>query len=208
MWRHTIQYFGIRAINGALGLGAIYVLTRLLNAEQYGLYALGLASINVAASILFQWLNAGIARLSSTYSNSQAVFFNEVQWLFKMTVITGLVILLLWLAFKPDKSLSTELSAIIGIAAIAMGTYNMHLQIHNAHLQPLRYGIMSTSRAAFLLAIAGIASWSGFGELRQFKAVRGVVALAFAARVCASARMPPKTRSHVQPLVSEQRIDT
>jgi O-antigen/teichoic acid export membrane protein len=163
MWRHTLQYFLIRAINGVLGLSTIYVLTRLLNAEQYGLYVLGLASINVAASILFQWLNAGIARLSSTYSNAQAVFFDEVQWLFKMTVIMGLIILIIWLFMKPEKSISAELSISVGVGAITMGAYNMHLQIHNSYLQPLHYGIMSTSRAAFLLAIAGTATWLGLG---------------------------------------------
>lgn len=163
MWRHTLQYFGIRVINGLLGLGAIYVLTRLLNAEQYGLYALGMASINVAASILFQWLNAGIARLSSTYSNAQAVFYDEVQWLFKMIVITGLIVLLIWLIMRPEKAISAELSIMVGIAAMTMGSYNMHLQIHNAHLKPQRYGMMSTSRAAFLLVFAGTASWLGLG---------------------------------------------
>lgn len=165
MWQHALHYLGIRAINGVLGLATIYLLTRILSAEQYGLYALGLAAVNSIASILFQWLNAGVARLSSTYSSSFPVFLKEVNYIFKYLSLIGIIIIITWLILRPDNSITREMTITVGLAALAMGAYNMHLQIHNARLQPLRYGILSASRAAFGLTFAVIASLAGYGAI-------------------------------------------
>jgi O-antigen/teichoic acid export membrane protein len=163
MPRHSIYYLGIRAINGAIGLTSIYILTRLLSAEQYGLYALGLASINVGASVLFQWLNAGVSRLYASHTGHLSQFFIEVSRLFKYASSVGLILLLIWLAARPESAVSTELSLIIAFGALGMGAYNLHLQIHNARSNPLQYGMLATSRAALVLALSASAALAGFG---------------------------------------------
>ncbi len=163
MLRHSIYYFGIRAINGAIGLASIYVLTRLLNAEQYGLYALGLASINVGASVFFQWLNAGVSRLYASHTENLSQFFCEVSRLFKYATSAGLIILLIWLVVRPKGAVNVELSLIITLGALAMGAYNLHLQIHNTRTSPVQYGMLATSRAACVLALSASAALVGFG---------------------------------------------
>lgn len=163
MLRHSIYYLGIRAINGAIGLASIYILTRLLSAEQYGLYALGLASINVGASVLFQWLNAGVSRLYASHTGHLSQFFSEVSRLFRYASSVGLILLLIWLIARPEGAVSIELSLIITLGALGMGAYNLNLQIHNARSSPLQYGMLATSRAAFVLALSASAALAGFG---------------------------------------------
>lgn len=161
----TSFYFGIRALNGVLGLISIYALTRLLNADQYGTYALGLAGVNFLAAILFQWLNAGASRLYPSYVASQNDFLHEVLLLFKISSGAGVIVFTIWLAFRPTSAISGEMSAVILLTAIAMGFYNLQLHIHNSSQQILHYGVLSTSRAAFVLFFVISAALAGFGSL-------------------------------------------
>lgn len=159
----TVIYFAIRVVNGVLALASLYILTRLLSAEQYGSYALGLAGINVAASVLFQWLTAGVARLYAAHTQAPAAFLAEVRRLFLTAAGGGLAALGVWLALRPEGALAALSSLAIGMGAIAMGAYNLHLQIHNASQQPIRYGVLSVSRAALVLSLSAAAVLAGAG---------------------------------------------
>src|SRR5262245_14005668 len=101
MLAHTIAYFAIRAVNGALAVASLFVLTRLLEPAQYGIYALGLAAINVFASVLFQWLNVGVARFYAAHERPEELL-SVARQLFYCIGAGGLVVCAGWALVQPS----------------------------------------------------------------------------------------------------------
>ena len=60
--RHLLGYLPVQAAQAVVGFGSVAVLTRILPAEQYGLYALVLASLSLTHILTFTWLEAAVAR--------------------------------------------------------------------------------------------------------------------------------------------------
>ena len=163
MLRHTLVYFFMRAVNGAIGLAALYFLTRLLTPADYGLYALGISSVNVAASVAFQWLIVSVARFYPAHLDSTDALLNRAHRLF--LAMAGVVVAggLLWMGMNMGGPVPGSLVAIIAGSAVAMGLHNLHLQIMNARGEPLRWGLMTSIRAAGALTLAALAIEAGLG---------------------------------------------
>lgn len=163
MLKTTIIYFLIRALNGVLGLSTIYILTRILSAEQYGIYAMGMAGIGLCTSVLFQWIAASLSRFYATYSDEPDILLTEAYRLFIHIAIAGLTFTALYIAWSPVPSITPMLALAIGVGAIAMGIHNLGLQVANARRLPLSYGLLTASRGALALASAVAFVLGGFG---------------------------------------------
>ena len=155
---HSGAYLAVRLANGAMALLTLYVLTRLMSAEQYGLYALGLAALNICAAVNFQWLVVGVARFYPLHAQDPRVLLASVRKIFFVLVAaTGALALLLLTArswFELTRSLGWTLIALVWAGSVAMAWQNLHLQIVNARGLPLRYGLISTVRSAVTLLCA------------------------------------------------------
>lgn len=163
MLKTTLIYFLIRALNGVLGLSTIYILTRLLSAEQYGIYAMGMAGIGLCTSVLFQWIAVSLSRFYATHSAEPDLLLTEAYRLFFYIAITGLAFTALYIAWSPVPSIKPLLALAIGVGAIAMGIHNLGLQVANARGLPLSYGLLTASRGALALASAVAFVLAGFG---------------------------------------------
>jgi O-antigen/teichoic acid export membrane protein len=162
---HTAAYLVIRAVNGVVAFASLFLLTRLLPADQYGAYALGITAINVLASVMFQWLNVAVARFHSTHATDTSVLLIETRWLFIR--VAGAL-----LAVGAGCSLTGALPnvpptmvLVISVGAVVMGLHNLNLQFVNARGEPLRYGVLTASRAVFTLVAAVALVYVGFGGL-------------------------------------------
>lgn len=60
--RHLLAYLPVYAAQGLVGFGAVIVFTRILTPEEYGRYALLLATASLAGTLAFTWLDAAVAR--------------------------------------------------------------------------------------------------------------------------------------------------
>ena len=65
-WRHILGYLPVNAVQGAVAFGTIVLFTRLLQPEEYGRYALVLATTQLVQMSCFTWVHAGMARFYET----------------------------------------------------------------------------------------------------------------------------------------------
>lgn len=163
MFKTSLIYFVIRAANGVLALTTIYVLTRLLSAEQYGLYALGMAGIGLCGSVLFQWIAVAVSRFYAAHAVEPDALLTEAYRLFFRIAIVGLVLTSIYAVWYPTPAVTPLLALAIGVGAIAMGLHSLGLQVANARGLPMRFGLLTTSRGAFALAAAVAFVLAGFG---------------------------------------------
>ena len=180
MLPHTVVYLAIRATNAALALVSLFVLTRILEPAQYGVYALGLATMNVAASVLFQWLNVAVARFYAAHCLEPEDLLSEARRLFYRIGIVALLGTAAWALIRPSTAGSPALTMIVGGGAVAMGLHNLHIQIANAQGKPLRYGLITATRAATALLFSVALITAGFGSAGAVASVAVACVLAVA----------------------------
>lgn len=167
MLRHLSIYFAIRLMNGLVALIALVVLTRLMDATQYGRYALGMAAISIGSTVLFQWLNVGVARFYPARAREPALLLSTSIHVFKLIAGVAAALVALFLAVKtaanvvPQASVALTLAVLAG--AVGMGLLNLHLQIVNARGEPQRYGLITATRATATLIAAVLIVKAGLG---------------------------------------------
>jgi len=60
--RHLLGYLPVQLAQAIVGFGSVAVFTRLMSAEDYGVYALAIASLALTHILGFTWLEAAVAR--------------------------------------------------------------------------------------------------------------------------------------------------
>lgn len=165
MLKTSAIYFVIRVLNGVLGLSAVFFLTRILTAEQYGVYALGVAVIGSSASILFQWITVAVSRFYSTYINSTAELIYEGEKLLLRVATIPFIIASAIMTCAPMLNVNPTLIGAIGIGIIASGIHSLSLQVANASGQSLRYGLLTISRNAIALFFAIVLIHFNYAEI-------------------------------------------
>jgi O-antigen/teichoic acid export membrane protein len=163
MLGHSVAYFGIRVVNGLIGLAALYWLTRWLTPAQYGVYALGVAAVGVVASVGFQGLGVALGRFLTTHTSSTTLLRGEARrsflWLCLATAVGAGAALLL----RDRWGMSAGLVLTIACAAVLMGLHNLNLQVANVQGLPQRYGLLTATRAAFALLASAVFVHLGWG---------------------------------------------
>jgi O-antigen/teichoic acid export membrane protein len=171
MLKASFAYFSIRVVNGVLALASISLLSRLLTPEQYGAYALGVAGIMFCGSVLFQWLAVGVSRFHARYSDSPDALIGEALRLFSYIAFCAAVVTVAVILWSPSDRFSGGLVIATAAGAIFMGLHSLGLQIANARSDPLRYGLLTFSRAGVALLAAVLLVNAGFGAVGAVSAV-------------------------------------
>ncbi|ELK46298.1 oligosaccharide flippase family protein [Halobacillus sp. BAB-2008] len=152
--RHTIIYFLARGIPGLINFSAIYIYTRMLLPEEYGIYALVLIVAKMSGIISFQWLRLGAFRFYTNYiENHMDQFLSTV--LVSYAVLMSFVALLYGGVYVVwDQYAGAGFIWIIGLMFMfASNWFEMNLSILRAQLAPLAFGILSIARAVITLAV-------------------------------------------------------
>lgn len=165
MFKTSIIYFLIRAINGVLGLATVFILTRLLSPEQYGVYALALATIGLFASVLYQWIAVTIARFYAIHKEDPSILIVEGNKLFFKVSSYALVTAGVYFYFANVDGIQLGINAAIVIGVIATGLHNLGLQVANASGRPINYGLLTVTRATFTLCAAVSLVQLGYGSI-------------------------------------------
>lgn len=163
MFKTSLIYFLIRAVNGVLALSTIYILTRILSAEQYGLYALGIAGIGLCASVLFQWIAVAVSRFYAAHLVKPDTLLTEAYRLFFRLAAVAMLITGIFAAWPLVPAATPVLVLSVGVGAVAMGLHSLGVQVANARGQPLRYGLLTASRGALALLGTVLFVQAGFG---------------------------------------------
>lgn len=120
--RHSLQYLIARGLPGLISFAALVIYTRLLTAEEFGIYALIISGTTLAQVLLFQWLNLVVAR----FLPLEKITPNSV--------------------LGPTLALFIALSILTSVAGLVAVLFFFHLHRNNSHYlsrTPLHYTRMA-----------------------------------------------------------------
>ena len=160
--RHSLVYSVARVIPGVINFAALAVFTRLLFPDQYGFFALAVATIGLANVVFMQWLRLGILRYVSSYRDEHVMFHSTVAAAFLCVVaITGIGFWLLATRW-PDPKWREYL--VVGLLLLwSQAWFEINLELVRSRLSPALYGVLATSKAIIALGIGAVLVYLGFG---------------------------------------------
>ncbi|MBS0343931.1 MAG: oligosaccharide flippase family protein, partial [Proteobacteria bacterium] len=201
MLRASLIYFVIRVLNGVVAFATLYVLTHALSIRDYGAFALGVAAISVAATVMFEWIAVGVSRFYANHADYPGSLLREAYRLFVIVVGFGVPVIVGTMLWMPPNIASTAMIAAISLGAVLAGLYSIGLQIANARRDPVRYGLMSLSRGLGALAcavlLARLMSDPGLGAVIGVVMGYGLAIAFLAPRSLAGPRRPETLRKLV-----------
>ena len=160
--RHSAIYLLARLIPALIGLGSIAIFTRLLDAEEYGHFAVVYSIIGIAYGLFYAWLWLGLTRFIPLYRNReeqlQAVVIRSFLVISVIVGLVGAAIATLW----PDNAIRSLLWLAIPLCWL-MGWYEISQELSRARLIPQDYTFLSILRAVFTVAASSALAFWGFG---------------------------------------------
>jgi O-antigen/teichoic acid export membrane protein len=149
--RDRLAFLLARLLPSVLGLVVASVLTRLLNPEQYGLYAFGQSIVFFLTMGLFEWLGLSVMRMATSTSQPDA-FFRTVMTCF--SALFGLCALVAGLALILGEAGSYAWLATSSlVAAFASIQFELKLRLQMAELRAGDYFRMSMARGVINTAL-------------------------------------------------------
>lgn len=187
--RHGAMYFLARGGAGLVAFLSIYIYTRLLDPDEYGLYAMLLSAMSIMHAVFFHWLNIGLGRFYPAYEAQRKILLSTVMvaLLAMVALIAGISILMG--VFIADHVI-VNWAAIVAALACSLAWFELNLRLANAGLKPLAYGLLSLSKAVLglglgvvLYRVAGV-----YGVLAGVFLSAFIVPLFFSAKVWSGIR--------------------
>lgn len=151
-------YIPARVIPAFTGIAAVVIYTRVLTAEQYGLYTLAITTIAIMASITLEWLDRGIIRYFEEYRRRESLveFYSTVG-----LSLTGVSILLLCMWYVVISLMSSQLIPefvillkIGGLVLLSQAGYTIILALKRASRESSKYASYSILNALGKLGVA------------------------------------------------------
>lgn len=160
--RHSVIYFLGRIIPGAVSLLSLALFTRLMNAEEYGQYALVITSVGIINAVFFQWLSISLGRFLPAHDHQPRVLIStSLVGYSVLVVITGAlgsIVAWLW----PEKTLRWIIVLTV-VVAWSQAWFELNLRITNARLDPISYGLLSSVKAIITVSVGLLLFHLGFG---------------------------------------------
>jgi len=157
--KHSAQYLLARGLPGFVNFLAIALYTRMLSPDEYGRYALVIASVSLFNVVFFQWLRLALTRFLPAYLDNPKPLCSTVLASFSvLALITGgLGLLLAWL--WPDPVWHGLILVAVPLLW-AEAWFELNLSLSAVKLLPLRYGLMNGVKAvSSLLVGAALIIW-------------------------------------------------
>lgn len=169
--KHLAGYAPVNIASAIASFGGVYVFTRLMGADSYGIYSLMIWALAVIHTISLTWVEAanyrftGEAQASGELSNHYRTALILMGWsIFLSLGLTGLLWLMLrgepdYLRILPWIAVLLPLNTIIQMA----------LEAHKAGQRVGRYAFVETSRLLIAFILGAIFCWKlGWGAAGPF----------------------------------------
>lgn len=151
--KHTAYYFLARGFPAFVNFLALSIYSHLLTPGEYGQYALVVAAISLANSVLFWWIQLAIRRyLPREVGQGEVLLSTLVSAYLLLVGVTGLFGCAIYVTIDLQ-----PWRGFIPIALVALWVQAWHeitLQLVSSRLRPLRYGLISIVRSLFALGIS------------------------------------------------------
>lgn len=155
MGRSMLAYIPVNLANLLVSFGTIVILTRLLNSEEFGRYALAIVTMQFAHMGLFTWLEAAMARFQARAERENDVN-SHLKTLYSYAAITGLVAMpaimaVLW-SLPIESTMKTLL--VVAMTSTALQLFlNIGMEAHKASHRIKRYSVLYSTQAMLSFSI-------------------------------------------------------
>lgn len=160
--KHTFAYLFARGLPGLVNFAALVLYTRLLDPEQYGIYALVIALVSMAGVILFQWLRLVVGRWWPREQNDPKTFLGRSLLIFLILsaacVGTSLLAALAWP--QPGWALMIVFG---GFLLVSQQWLELNLMLATMELSPGLYAKLLGVKSVLALTMGGVLAWAGWG---------------------------------------------
>jgi O-antigen/teichoic acid export membrane protein/glycosyltransferase involved in cell wall biosynthesis len=178
---HTFAYLLARGVPGVVAFLAIPVFTNLLEPGEYGSYALTVTAINVANSLLFQWICLAMVRCFPTEPARKARFTSTIAVLWLGTAGAVGLVVAVGLTLPFGRPLGAVL--ILGWAVLAaQSMFDIVTELLRASLRPWHFMVLQLIRASSLVGLGSVLLHVGVGWTSPLIAVAVGMAVAVAWR--------------------------
>ncbi|ASS87267.1 hypothetical protein GLN3_09335 [Geobacillus lituanicus] len=161
--KHVFSYFVSRGLTGIINFLALALYTRMLSAEDYGEYALIVATAGLANAIFFQWIRLVLLRFLSKYRDekNESVLLSTlfIGYLLTLAALIFVACLSLFLGFE-------TFSITIGVLllAISQSIFDIISELLRASLQTKAYGLLSVLKSILSLGLSLLLIQWGLGS--------------------------------------------
>lgn len=159
---HTAIYGLARGVPGLINLVALVLFTRLLSAEEYGLYSVVLAGVGLVQVMGFQWLNLCLSRFLPAHQKDSEHFVSKIKYLFFVVAILFIAIGFIVYLLLPEMNLKPYLALSIPLI-LTQVWLELSLTYYSVSLQPKYYGQINLVKSLVALVIGACLAWFGFG---------------------------------------------
>ncbi|MEP3890431.1 MAG: polysaccharide biosynthesis C-terminal domain-containing protein [Hellea sp.] len=141
MGRSMLAYIPVNLANIVASFGTIVVLTRLLNGEEFGRYALAMITMQFAHMGFFTWLEAAMARFQARAEREDDVN-SHLKTIYSYSIATGaagfaMLMVLVWAA--PISSLMKTVLVFALASTTIQILFNLGMEAHKAAHRIKRY---------------------------------------------------------------------
>ena len=160
--RNTFFYFLAGGLPGIVNFFALAFYTRVLSIDEFGRYSLILAGAGLVQVIMFLWLLFVLGRFLPANKNTPELVLQPLLAIF--IVLTGIIVVMgtAVALFWPQPSWRVLIALGI-ILIIAQAWHEFNLRIATAQIVPLRYGLLSGTKALLALGLGGSLAFLGWG---------------------------------------------
>jgi O-antigen/teichoic acid export membrane protein len=169
--RHALSHAGIylvaRGLPGIIAFLAIPLFSRLLMPEDYGRYALVMATVGLLNALLFQWLRLSLVRYLPAFKDDPARL--------KSTLITSSLLLIAILGVVAGVACLLPIAhgwrAVIGACWVMLAVqtmFELSCEYARSALQPWQYMVLQVMRSSAIIGLGAtlmLLGWGWWGPL-------------------------------------------
>ncbi|WP_440969862.1 lipopolysaccharide biosynthesis protein [Peribacillus frigoritolerans] len=165
--RHFFAYLLAKGLPGIISFFSILIFTRIVHPNEYGEYALILATVGLMSSLFFQWIRVSLLRFMPKYRNkNERELFSTLLIIFIIISILISVIFYMCYLFNLEIIKTGSYYYLFTlILLLSMAWYELNLEIMRSQLSPINYGKISLVKSIVTLITTVILIKVGFGTL-------------------------------------------
>lgn len=159
---HTFAYVIARGVPGLLTFLAIPLFTTLLEPAEYARYALMMAALSVANSLVFEWIRLAVVRFHPPDPQRLAGFTSTILTLWLTLTAAVAVVAAVALAFPAVRPFAALV--LLGAALLAtQSMFDLVSELCRAALRPWHFMVLQLTRAAAFVGLGFVLLRAGFG---------------------------------------------
>jgi O-antigen/teichoic acid export membrane protein len=143
--KHSAVYLLGRVIPAIVSLATLTLYTRILDASEYGSYALIVAAAGVINAFFFQWISLSLGRFLSSEADGEALLSSALASFIVVILVTGIASgFILWAV---SDTTTRSLIVITVTISWAQAWFDLNVKVLNIRLRAGHHSIITSSKA-------------------------------------------------------------